>query len=397
MNRNKTFSHRRWVFTLLFLVVSAIGLVVLVNAITDPYAVLRSDRSLHYQEPNQRFLKIRHLLAQKDRYDSFLFGSSRALHIDTRAIRDGKYYNLGTSEGIPQEHLQHIEFLLQNGIRVRNVLVALDDFSYRLYPEQHLNDLLRQPHYRVSGKPWPQFYAEYLVRSKRFFPTIRDYWKANYTKAGRAAAERHVYDILGTGCLFCAECDREIDLHPAAHDRDPRFLRPMIYYSENNMESTLASLKALVELARKDNIHLTFFINPIHRTSYLGTNLPLFFEFKRRLAELTGYWDFSGLNSITTNNYYFYESSHFRDRVGDMMLSRMFGYPKVRVPGDFGDYVTSDTVEAHIRAQRAEIAKARANVGAAVPGEATFRLKQTADRAILDLQSTGARSCPKNP
>jgi hypothetical protein len=67
------------------------------------------------------------------------------------------------------------------------------------------------------------------------------------------------------------------------------------------------------------------------------------------------YYDFSGLNSITTNNYYYYETSHFRPVVGDMMLNIMFQTPEIEVPGDFGFRVSSVNVDTHLKKQCKEI------------------------------------------
>lgn len=44
------------------------------------------------------------------------------------------------------------------------------------------------------------------------------------------------------------------------------------------------------------------FVNPIHLLTYRATNLDEFDEFKRKLADITSYYDFSGVNDITTNN-----------------------------------------------------------------------------------------------
>jgi hypothetical protein len=80
-----------------------------------------------------------------------------------------------------------------------------------------------------------------------------------------------------------------------------------------------------------------------------------FFRFKKELAAVTDYYDFSGLNSITTDNYYYYETSHFRPLVGDMMLNIMIGAPDVEHPADFGFLVTPRNVDDHILGQCREV------------------------------------------
>ncbi len=72
-------------------------------------------------------------------------------------------------------------------------------------------------------------------------------------------------------------------------------------------------------------------------------------QFERGLAKLTDFYDFSGLNSITRDAYNFYNPSHFRLPIGDLMIARMLGDKTVPVPSDFGVLVTSENVETHLQ------------------------------------------------
>lgn len=73
-------------------------------------------------------------------------------------------------------------------------------------------------------------------------------------------------------------------------------------------------------------------------------------------------FDFSGFNSITTeaipqasgsyDMMYYWETSHYRVNVGEMVLNRMFGRGD-GVPADFGVELTPAAVAAHLAGQRA--------------------------------------------
>jgi len=121
------------------------------------------------------------------------------------------------------------------------------------------------------------------------------------------------------------------------------------HYNGDNLSKALRDMDELVKFTKKYHINLLILINPIHQTTYRDTDLPLFSAFKKQLAAMTDYYDFSGLNSVTTNNYYYYETSHYRPTAGDMMLKRIFGYPPVVVPNDFGVLVTKQNVDEHLR------------------------------------------------
>jgi hypothetical protein len=68
-------------------------------------------------------------------------------------------------------------------------------------------------------------------------------------------------------------------------------------------------------------------------------------------------YDFSGFNSVTTESIpqvssrpdmvYYWEPSHYRKNVGQMILSRMFG-DGAGVPDDFGVELTPATIAAHL-------------------------------------------------
>jgi hypothetical protein len=94
-------------------------------------------------------------------------------------------------------------------------------------------------------------------------------------------------------------------------------------------------------------------------TTYLNCNVEQFNAFKKQLSEVTDYFDFSGINSITSNNYYYYETSHYRYVVADMILARIFNDPPVSLPSDFGVLVTRANLEAHLQNLRSQLAWAR--------------------------------------
>ncbi len=346
---------KKWFFIALICTLTMVGIVVLINCIVDTYGVLRVDFSRQFHEPNQKFVKMKYLLNHPDKYDSFLFGSSRALHIDNKKIHNGVYYNMGYSEGVPKDHLDNIKLLIRKGVRIKNVIIALDDFSYRVDPDEHLFDLLRQPHYLVSGKRKADFYGEYFMKIKQFTPALRSYLRFNYGKGDGVTPKKFTYDIYDSGRVFCAACDSEIEDDVEKHNNDPKLKQPY-HYDGDYLSNALRDMGAVVELAKKNKIRLTVLINPIHHATYLDTDLPLFSAFKKRLAAMTDYYDFSGLNTITTNNYYYYETSHYRAMVGDMILNRIFGYPPVAVPDDFGVLVNRRNVDEHLKRLRRQIA-----------------------------------------
>jgi hypothetical protein len=347
---------KKWTISVFLSIVILVAVVVSVNVIVDTYGIFRTDFSRQIMPPNINYVKIKYLLENKNRFDSYVFGSSRVSYINEEKITNGRYYNMFYAEGVPEEHLANIRFLLKNGVSIKNLMIGLDEFSYVIDPKQHLSSLLVQPYPGVSGKKLQNFYGEYFFRLDKFIPELEDYLKHNYTKRNDSEEKRVIFDMYGTGRILLPAVDEEIERNVQAHIHDKKFSEPF-HRGGDNSTNALAAMREIVALAKKDGINITVFINPIHKTTYLDANLGRFAFFKKKLAAITDYYDFSGLNSITTNNYYYYESSHYRLLVGDMMLKTMLGVPKVAVPPDFGFHVTRKNIDSHLRSQCREIRK----------------------------------------
>lgn len=153
---------KKWVKSVIGLIVLCIVIIVLVNYIIDPYGILRRDFTMQFQEPNMNFVKTKYLLNGTS-FDSLLMGSSRVNFIDVSKISQGRYYNYWYSEGLPTEHLANVKILLDRGMKIKNIMVGLDDFSYLVDFTTHVSNLLRQPHPLATGKSFITFYPESCV------------------------------------------------------------------------------------------------------------------------------------------------------------------------------------------------------------------------------------------
>ncbi len=336
---------RLWTFAVLGIIITCLTLVASINLLIDANGVFRDGTAA--PSPNMSVIKMNHLLRHPGRYTGLLFGSSRAGNIDIRKL-PGNWYNLFFAAGLPEEYLEHLRVLLASGMPVREVLVSLDDFSYFFDPQDHLSDLDLQPHPAVSGKSSLAFYAEYLFRLNKLAPRFRAYIAK--ASAMGATASPYQFDLAGSGMLTCIDCDARVERNRTEHERSSVFLKPWEYrFRETDHEAaSLRALQDIVLLSRQHGIRTIFFINPIHRTTYLNAHLSQFARFKQRLAGITDYYDFSGLNAVTTGNYYYYETSHYRPLVGDMMLNVMLGMPDRPVPHGFGVHVTAENIASHL-------------------------------------------------
>ncbi|MFP4470144.1 MAG: hypothetical protein ACLFPE_05650 [Bacteroidales bacterium] len=316
------------------------------NVVIDPYGVFFKG-DIHFAETaNKRHIKILHILRHKDRYDSFLFGSSRVNYFDPAKIAGGNFYNMTYSGGLPQEHLQDIRYLLDNGIRIKKLLIGIDFYSLLENPVDPGPNLVRKK-YPETPVENLSFYTAYLF-NKPGWDFIDRVIKMNRIK-------RKSYIEKG---IIKGDEDETISRSIVKHHSKKIFTIPYSHYRyAADISENLKPVTKLVELAKQNNIDLVLFINPVYRLTFLNINFTSYFQAMHQLASITGFYDFGGLNAITNNPFYFYEYSHYTTATSDMILERLGHSMSEPEIADFGTYVTSENIDAHIASHQKRIEK----------------------------------------
>jgi hypothetical protein len=345
--------YRTWFFIVIAITLAPHVSMVIINCLGDFSSIFRKDYSSRFMgRPNKNFIKVRYITKYPNKHNCFVFGSSRVNGIDVRKMDGGNCYNMTYDEGLPGEHLDNLRYMLKKGVRIKTVLLGLDEFSYKAHQNSHLKGIGFYPYPPAINESVLPYYIKYPFHSFGY-ATYNRYLKNLVMPTKDKTVDE--YDMFGTGIHFLRTAEESIEKHPDLHAKDVRFLRPELLLKGHNMEGALKDIKATVDLARANNIRLIIFINPIYLVTYLYADIDEFCMFRKELSKLTDYYDFSGLNPITTHNYYFYDSIHYRMKVGDLMLERMFNSGGAFDPLEFGVYVTADNVDAHIRRLRNEV------------------------------------------
>jgi len=145
-----------------------------------------------------------------------------------------------------------------------------------------------------------------------------------------------------------------------------------------NEKSQLYYLQRLIQTARRDDIDLRLFISPSHARQwealYAAGLWPEFERWKKELVQMLGddskqhpdkapipLWDFSGYNNISTESVpssndsgahmqWYWESSHYKKEVGDMILDRIFDHHEFSriAPSDFGVRLASENLSSQL-------------------------------------------------
>jgi hypothetical protein len=333
-----------------------------------------------------------------------ILGTSRS-HLGLRPSHDGwdpaakPVYNLAFDGATTKEMYQYL--LHAHAVRpLRQVVLGLDTYHATLAPATARPDFDAQLLDSAGGRALPSLIRADLkvftsldtlraslatVRSQSdrepqwFAPDGQRLGEVFFRRAGEH------FEQLGPRGYF-EEIDRlEVGFKRegqlAANARDPgRIAQPAIGAGE----TSLAYIGRIVAFCRAQRVDLRILIAPEHAhqleiTAAIGEWATLE-NAKRSLVQLLAedsarhagappipLWDFSGYSSVTIEALpesgshaemkFYWDSSHFKDIVGDFVLDRLFNSsrPRKEIPADFGVPLTPATIEpalARLRADR---------------------------------------------
>ena len=298
-------------------------------------------------EPNKNYIKTKHILRNPQKYNAFIFGSSRVQYLPLDALpkqMDGKdlsWYNMTSSVAIPNDHVMTIETFLDGKVLPDVVVLAFDDTSLYRSPEEQKYDLMRCPYQRIVEKPF-----EYLL-AYLSLATDDDIKKAvdAYDKEKFKAHSELFYEYGGN--IFTPELTKNIDLKRYEIEQHGGY----------SQKDSYKDLEAVVDVCAKNGIKLILLTNPLYKNLYRVSVESGYFEFLRKVAQRCEFYNFSTLNNYTTDPRYYFEWSHYRTALGLIIEKYIFGSEKDREQirrdaGDelFGAKVNAQNVDAVIEA-----------------------------------------------
>lgn len=317
----------------------------------DGTGVLNRNLSGVRMTPNQEFCKVRHILRNPDRYDSFCFGSSRVTTLNLQRIQDGgKWYNMTYAGGTPEQWLHDMRELIDHGIHVSTILVGIDDLSWR-------GEAFEKKQADVYQRSYTDWAFSYYLGLLFHMPSSLPHPIIVQEKGS-------IFDLYDTGRTFSPWIDEAAEKDPEAYRHSPRFFLPFAEPDRGFYARQLQALKEMKELAEANGIRIVFFMNPTIAATYLNDDKSELRHWKEDIAGITEFYDFTGLNEIATDNFNFLDTSHYREITGDKMIDRMMNGGQEIVPG-FGFLVNRDNLAEH----EARLAEQAADWMASHPAE----------------------------
>ena len=336
----KPLTSKQWLLCFFGAALLIALLVAAFNFLTDPFGAF-GDRLLGWwsydMTLNPRVAKVSYLEQHGEAYDSFILGASSSSSIpvaELNAYTGGSFYNLFMYGGNMKAVQETAEYVLaRDGVKHLVLSVYIRSAVSGDYDEASLTDGV---HWRVGGNP-VGFYLRYLFADPRL------------------GAEK-LRCLRGDGYLQTAY--KVFDPATGSYDKSLRDAEPIGALPDylareayagftdyptgaltlDHLDECIERVREIRDLCAEKGVSLTVVCPPMY-----GQYMSWFSEadqaaFRRSLASVTDYWDFT-LSSVSWEPRYFYDETHFRNDLGRMMAARVFGDAGVWMPEDFGQYV----------------------------------------------------------
>jgi len=329
-------SSRRWIITVFSIFFISMSLLATVNYTVDPFGIFGSNISQNKYQINDRFVKASYIEEYHNEYNAYMFGSSRIGVVEPKLLEkyipNTKFYNFTVSSANLHDYLLHLKYFISKKYEIKVLYLQLDIDNMNDY-NQDSTDYLNQLHPRVSGDSVALFYARYLfgffplnIRKKIEVSLSNEIKKPYNMKTG-------VWRLPKYEKALTEDAKSYIENEKSFHFKNRR----VVFYTKK--EEDKKALKEMVELCSEQGIKLYVFTTP-HNQNMMDTFvLEDYREYLKDISEVTSFYDFSGYNSVTTNNENYYEMSHYRPHVGEWVAARIFNDKNIEIPKDFGKLI----------------------------------------------------------
>ncbi len=362
-------SPKKWLCMFFGTVLLLAVLLAAFNFVTDPFGAF-GDRFLQwfsYDETNNpRVAKTTWLEQHHDEYDSYILGCSSTSSLPVEAFNeylDASFYNL-FMYGADMRDCEKIARYLVEHYEVKNLVLNVYIDNGVTYDDES-NGLTHGLHYAVDPDTSAlEYFTRYLFADPR-------YGLAKLQARGEDTILPQTFDVFdeATGVYDKRARDAEpigslasyLQAYPVFADY-PQSGPYGLYQTASCMES----VAAIRDLCAGAGVNLIVVAGPVYIDyfdNFAREDVAAFYE---ALAEVTPFWDFS-CSSVSCEPRYFYDATHFRNNVGEMIAARIFGGDAVWMPDDFGTYVTADNAAEHFAASLEPTPLAEDAISAQVP------------------------------
>lgn len=347
-------SLKKWLGVFFAAALVAAALFAGLNALVDPFGLF-GDKLLNWwsydMTQNPRTAKIGWLDDHHADYDSYIIGCSKTSSFPTELLNryfgGARFYNMTMYGGDLYDTEMTVRYLLEQ-YGAKHIVVNSGFAELLLYKGED-DPMKGNLHARVDGTSLPLFYAKYLFANPDYaWAKLKAYRENSYLvnpnqvfNPVTGAYDKSLRDVEPVGSL------------PDYLEKYPAFTEQgQAHASLPAVDACVASIERMKQMCEVAGATFTFVVSPMYAQDldlYYNQDLLRFF---RELSQKMDFWDFSGYHSVSFEPRYFYDTNHFRNAVGTMMLAKMFGNGESYVPEDFGVLVTRANVEKRLDTYR---------------------------------------------
>lgn len=302
----------------------------------DPFNVFHwKDIRFIAVAPNKNFIKTKLILSQPNKYNAFLFGSSRIGTMPPVSLPktfNGKtlnWYNMTYATGIPKEQLETIKTFVKNGVKIDLAVVQFDELSMYVSAEKHKKENITMP-YQIYERNKLLFFLPY-IKTKCEMPLIKSIM--NYDKSEHIKDKKDFYEFGSYG----AEMEID-DISNLNEPEDPEKFKPDDTWSYTEINSH-KDIEELVDFCDKNSINLILLTTPLYHATYRVAVNKGYFDFLKKVAQKCEFYNFSSINNCTKDHRYYLECIHYRPALGVILEKLLFGTEeeKAKIRKEAGD------------------------------------------------------------
>ncbi len=290
------------------------------NYLHDQWRVLHRDFAYAYDDIaiNKSYLKTVYLLAHPNRYDTLLFGSSRnAAFVETDIAPHA--YNAYADFGVIGQHLHTLEILLGHGLALKEVWIGINDFDIWKDPKDFEKDYSKRV-YHEDIEGIFDFYRLYLFKpvDNNDLAIMKGKFKlAPSNRIYRKALDKHRQTL--------------IDKEKSLQEKGMRWRKKLtstaatlLGYKDDpkqyRISKSIDEIRRIKRLCQKHHVKTVFFFYPAFYKTYMMYNQSRIETFKRKLAEVTDFYDFYRLDATAMDETKWTDTSHFVYSVAFQMV-----------------------------------------------------------------------------
>jgi len=341
-------SYRVWVTRFIVVIFSVEAIIAVGNYWFDPLWCFGTVNSANTTAIviDQRQQKTNLVTFGPVGYDTLIIGSSRIEPLDANDFTGEKAFNYSLPALFPDEYQEYIDyFRSRNGKSLRRIYLGLDFFgtienkpvvnrppnSYFLEaeaPTNRLNSLLSaDPLVKlVQGHFKKEYYCRYDRRANVLMPRAMTEAERQHFIEKRLSVFRDKFYAEGS------------------YSYNPRYKALLASIAESNRDIELHVFTSPVS-------------QPLFEQMLRQGRYPDYEQWLRDAVEIFGsVTNFMTSNSVTVAMANFYDADHLYPSAGRQISRRLCNPEGLKIPADFGEVITRETVESYLSDMRHRVA-----------------------------------------